>query len=114
MSSKKIIVAAALGLVGFAAVAFAQNIPPAAQVLSLNQNDLVQIIPRGQPAAQSKYTQPGTIGGLEQYSYRVPLTGFAITIPAHTSLMMINPAGTLATGAFTMEANPAMASVCAC
>lgn len=43
-------------------------------------------------------------GGVFQVS--VPLTGFAITIPNGVSKYMINPAGTLATGTFTMPAAP--------
>lgn len=41
------------------------------------------------------------------FQVRVPLTGFTITIPDGVSSYVINPAGTLATGTFTMPANPA-------
>lgn len=36
----------------------------------------------------------------------VPLTGFTITIADGVTCYVINPAGTLATGTFTMPANP--------
>lgn len=96
---------AAVAALGLASAALAQAIP-VPMVPSLNQNDAVQVLPRSVPSARGTYAAPGWIGGEEQYSLQVPLTGFAITIPAHTSLMMIQPAGTLATGAFTMEASP--------
>lgn len=35
-----------------------------------------------------------------------PLTGFTITVPDGVSMYLITPAGTLATGTFTMPANP--------
>jgi hypothetical protein len=103
MRAKFILAGAALLGLGAAAMAQTISVP---YVQSLNQNDAVAVVSHSQPSAQSKFAAPGWIGGQEQYSYQVPLTGFAITIPAHTSVMMINPAGTLATGAFTMEANP--------
>lgn len=91
---------------GFIASAAVAQVIPAPQPSALGQADITNVIPGGQPTAQTKYIQTGAIGGQELYSFQVPLTAFAITIPAHTSLMMINPAGTLATGAFTMEATP--------
>jgi hypothetical protein len=95
-------IAAAMAGIGFAAMA--QSVNPL--VSAIGQADQVQIIPGGIASARSTYGNAGWVGGLEQYSFQVPLTGFAITIPNHTSVMMINPAGTLATGAFTMEPNP--------
>jgi hypothetical protein len=49
----------------------------------------------------------GTNGLLQQYAYLVPTTGFAYTFPAGTTVLVMNPAGTLATGAITMPADPA-------
>jgi hypothetical protein len=106
----KLILAAFVALFGLGVAAIAQTpfnpTIPTPKVVSIGQNDLVNIIPNGSPSAQSIFGNAGWVGGLEQYSLQVPLTAFTITIPAHTSLMMINPAGTLATGTFTMEANP--------
>jgi len=95
-------IAAVMAGLGFAAMAQSAN----PLVSAIGQADQVQIIPGGIASARSTYGNAGWVGGLEQYSFQVPLTGFAITIPNHTSLMMINPAGTLATGTFTMEPNP--------
>ena len=101
---KRFLIAAAAAL-SFGTAAFAQTIP-VPYVPSLGQSDAVAVIPGASPSAQSKYAAPGWVAGVEQYSYQVPLTGFAITVPAHNSLLYLNPAGTLATGAITMEATP--------
>lgn len=102
---KKRFLLAGVAALAFGAAAIAQTIP-VPYVASLNQNDAVQVLPGGVPSARSQYANPGWIAGVEQYSYQVPLTGFAITVPAHNSLLYLNPAGTLATGAITMEATP--------
>lgn len=97
----------ALGVVAlFGLGAAGAQISPVPQVQSIGQTDLVQVVPQGQPTAQSQYIVAPAIAALEDYSYQIPSTAFAITVPAHTSLMYLNPAGTLATGAFTMEATP--------
>lgn len=102
---KKRFLLAGLAAIGLAAAALAQAIP-VPYVASLGQTDAVQVLPNGVPSAQGRYAAPGWIGGVEQYSYQVPLTGFTITVPAHVDLLYLNPAGTLATGTVTMEATP--------
>jgi hypothetical protein len=49
----------------------------------------------------------GTNGLLQQYDYQVLTTGFSYTFAAGTQTLIINPAGTLATGTVTMPAAPA-------
>lgn len=49
----------------------------------------------------------GTAGLLQQYDYQVPTTGFSYTFAAGTTVLVMNPAGTLATGTITMPAAPA-------
>jgi len=49
----------------------------------------------------------GTNGLLQAYDYQVPTTGFSYTFAAGTQVLVINPAGTLATGTITMPASPA-------
>jgi hypothetical protein len=49
----------------------------------------------------------GTNGILQQYDYQVPTTGFSYTFAAGTTVLVMNPAGTLATGTITMPAAPA-------
>jgi hypothetical protein len=102
---KKLLVVATLAAFGLAGYAFAQVYPPP-QAQSLGQTDLVQVIPGGAASAQSVYAPAGGVAGVEQYSYQVPLTGFTITVPNYTSLLYLNPAGTLAGGTLTMSASP--------
>lgn len=48
----------------------------------------------------------GTNGLLQQYDYQVLTTGFSYTFAAGTTVLVINPAGTLATGTITFPAAP--------
>jgi len=48
----------------------------------------------------------GTNGIIQQYDYQVLTTGFTYTFAAGTTVLVINPAGTLATGTITMPASP--------
>jgi len=48
----------------------------------------------------------GTNGVLQAYDYQVLATGFTYTFAAGTQVLVINPAGTLATGTVTMPAAP--------
>tara|TARA_R110000868_G_scaffold14583_1_gene67654 strand:- start:290 stop:1054 length:765 start_codon:yes stop_codon:yes gene_type:complete len=49
----------------------------------------------------------GTNGLIQQYDYQVLTTAFSYTFAAGTQTLIINPAGTLATGTITMPAAPA-------
>lgn len=49
----------------------------------------------------------GTNGLLQSYDYQTPTTGFSYTFAAGTQVLVMNPAGTLATGTITMPATPA-------
>jgi hypothetical protein len=102
---KKTLFALALGVAALCGAAIAQvNIPPLRGPLA--QNDLVLVVPNGFGSAQSVYSYAGAIAGIEQYSYQVPVTAFSITPANGTSLLYLNPAGTLATGTLTMQAQP--------
>jgi len=48
----------------------------------------------------------GTNGLLQAYDYQTPTTGFSYTFAAGTQVLVMNPAGTLATGTITMPASP--------
>jgi len=48
----------------------------------------------------------GTNGLLQQYDYQTPTTGFSYTFAAGTTVLVMNPADTLATGTITMPASP--------
>ena len=94
----------AAAFAALAAAVLAQVVSPL--VPSMHQNDTVQVNPYGAPSAQSVFAPPGAIAGIDQYSYQVPLTAFAITVPSYVSELYLNPAGTLATGTLTMMATP--------
>ena len=49
----------------------------------------------------------GTNGLLQSYDYQTPTTGFSYTFAAGVQTLIMNPAGTLATGTITMPASPA-------
>jgi hypothetical protein len=49
----------------------------------------------------------GTSGLLQQYDYQTPTTGFSYTFAAGVNVLVMQPAGTLATGTITMPAAPA-------
>lgn len=87
------------------------SIPAHAQVSvplrgPMSQTDLVQVIPNGQPSAQSVYAYPGQISSTAGYTYAVVVTAFALTPFDTTMFVYINPAGTLATGTLTLPAHP--------
>lgn len=46
------------------------------------------------------------------YDYQVPLTGFSITLSNFATNLILDPAGTLATGTLTMPAAPLNAQIC--
>ena len=48
----------------------------------------------------------GTNGVLQQYDYQAPTTGFSYTFAAGTTVLVMNPAGTLASGTIIMPAAP--------
>lgn len=97
------LLAAAVCLGGAAVIA---QVIPVPQVATVGTTDLIQIIPNGQPTAQSVYTTPASIAGVPGYVYNVPVTAFSLTYAKGQTNMALNPAGTLATGTLTTEANP--------
>lgn len=96
--------AAVMGLAALCAVAIAQVTLP--QVATVDAgSDRIQVIPRGQPSAPSYFASPAQISGPVGLQYTVPLTAFSLTFNNGTTYYVINPAGTLATGTFTFDAN---------
>jgi len=49
----------------------------------------------------------GNSGVLQSYEYQAATTGFSYTFPVGITTLILNPAGTLATGTITMPAAPA-------
>jgi hypothetical protein len=101
---KKILLAAAFGLFGLISSASAQVTVP--QVPQVNKGDLFLDVIGGQPTARGAYATAPQIGGIEGYSYQVPLTAFALTPGNAVTYLYLNPAGTLATGTVTLPAAP--------
>lgn len=91
----------ALGLAGLVAVAQV-TLPILPRVDPVS--DLVQVLPRGVPVAGNQYA---TVEQVNQSGLQssVPLTAFSLTFNNGTSYWIIRPAGTLATGTFTFDAN---------
>ena len=105
MSSKKIIVAAAAGLFGFAAAALAQTIS-VPQVQKINQNDLIQVVPNGKPSAQSVYATPAQINSQMGYQVASPATGFTYKFGNSDSQIVLTHSATIASGTVTLAAAP--------
>ena len=103
--SKYIGLLAAVGaFVVASVVALAQVVTP--PIVNINQNDLIAIVKAGTGTAQASYAAAGSVGGTHQYQYSVQVTSFAITVPNGVNFMLLNPAGTLATGAITTPSSP--------
>ena len=94
-----IALAASLG----AAIAQTVTLPTIQQV---DKDDLIQVIKHGMPTAQSKFATAAQVNGVLGYTESVPLTGFSLPFGAGESVKLIKPAGTLATGTFTLAVNP--------
>ena len=99
-----------IGVIGFA---LAQQGPAVTsqnvsipQVQSVNQTDCIWDALLGAPAPPWYCATPGMIGGVQNYSYSVPVTAFTLSPGNTTSFVLINPAGTLATGTLNLAANP--------
>jgi hypothetical protein len=103
--NRKLLLALIAGAAGIAGYAFAQTVP-VPNVTNIGQNDLVQIIPGGQPTSGNVYAAAGRVGGQYEYSYQVPITAFTITPANGINFLYLNPAGTLATGTLNMPATP--------
>ena len=100
---KKLLIGASLAFLGVSGMALSQSAP---QVAFLNPTDLIQVIPFGQPSAQSKYATPPQITNQFGYYKSVPGAGFAYTVGANVTYTAFNPGGTLASGYVTLPAAP--------
>ena len=76
------------------------------QVATVGTADLFQDVVNGQPTANSQYATAAQIAGVRGYVYNVPLTAFTLTYANSQVDMILNPAGTLATGTLTTAPNP--------
>ena len=78
-------------------------------VQHLNQGDLVPYAAGGTGGVPTPFADAGLVGGTLHEQDAVPLTAFTITPNNNTTLLFLNPAGTLATGTITFPASPGSA-----
>lgn len=105
MKSYRRILAAAAGFLVLGGIALAQVSSP--QVSTIHPTtDLVQVVPNGQPSAQSVYATPAQITATRGYYKSVPASSFTFTFGNSQSVASFKPAGTLAYGYITFAANP--------
>lgn len=101
---------ATVSFLALAAPALAQTIvlpTPSAPISGpMGQNDVIAVVPNGVGGVPTKFNYAGTVAGQVTYSLQVPLTAFTITPADKVTFLLLNPAGTLATGTLTMAAHP--------
>lgn len=95
----------AAGVVGIG-IALAQT-TPVAKVVAVGTADLFQDVVGGFGQAPSYYATAAQITHVPGYVKVIPLTAFSLTFVNGQTDMILNPAGTLATGTITTEPNPA-------
>jgi len=101
---KYLVIAAGVGFLGLSAAVLAQVAVP--QVSIINPTDLIQVIPLGQPSAQSKYATPAQITSQSGYYKSAPASLFSFTFGNSQSTAAFDPAGTLAYGYVTFSPAP--------
>lgn len=102
---KKLLAGLALGTLLIGAAIAQPYVYP--QVTSVSPTDLIQDLPLGQPVGPSnQYATAALINNVPGYQKSTPLTAFTLTFKNGQSLWYITPAGTLATGTFTMAPAP--------
>ena len=85
--------------------ALAQVYSPAPQPV-INPTDLIPDTPAGNGQPQATFVNPTQISGTPGYVKAVPVTGFSYTFGPSQSYLLLNPAGTLATGTAITAQNP--------
>lgn len=99
--------AAALAVTGLGLYAFAQTTQIKVNAVPIiNSGDLVPLAQQGTGQVPTAFANAGLVGATLYRQTVVPITAFTITPAAGTTLLFLNPAGTLATGTITMPANP--------
>lgn len=84
--------------------AFAQTVP---QVSTISPTaDRMQVIPNGQPSAQSVYASPAQITATKGYYRSAPTSGFRFTFANNQAVAAFDPSGTLDYGYVTLAPNP--------
>ena len=111
MHLKKILIASGVGFLALTGIALSQS-PTLPYVTTGGVHpttDAIQIVPNGQPSAQSQFVHPSQITGTYGYyksAASSPATGFTYTFGANVTYASFTPSGTLAAGYFTLAAAP--------
>lgn len=105
---KKIIIGAGAAFLCLSAAVLSQTIS-LPQVSVINPTDLIQIIPFGQPTAQSVYVPPSKISNTYGY-YKspasAPASGFVYTYANNVTYASFTPSGTIAYGYMVVNQAP--------
>ncbi len=103
MRINKTLLAAGVGLLTFAGIAISQQIV-VPQVSTVGPNDLIQIIPNGQPVAGNVYAKANLV--TSQFGYQKTSTGGPLTFTANSGYIIFNATGTIGAATIIMAANP--------
>lgn len=102
---KSLLIGGALGFLALSVAALSQTIT-VPQVQIVNPNDLIQVVPRGQPSAGNQYATPAQITSQSGYYKSVPAAAFTFTFGNSQTYAAFAPAGTLASGYVTLAPAP--------
>lgn len=95
-----------VGCLSFAAIAQYNNIAKPPLLANVTPQDLFQDIPGGNVSVGNFYVTAAQIAGVPGYTKSVPLTAFSLTFTNTQTDLILNPAGTLATGTITAAPMP--------
>lgn len=97
----------ALALVaGFGLSAALAQVIPIPGVSIINPTDLIQVVPRGVPSAQSQYATPAQLTSQMGYVKVSPATGFSYTFGNSQSVLVLTNTTTVALGTVTLASAP--------
>lgn len=100
LSIRNAVIAFAFLIGGGLGALYAQSVYPT--IPTILGNEFVQIYSRTNNTAAIAYTTTANLRDGRGWVYNVPTTGFTITMTVAQSVVSLNPAGTLATGAIVM------------
>jgi hypothetical protein len=105
MNKRHILAISLVMVVAFGGAVMAQVSLPQVSTISPTA-DRIQVIPSGQPSAQSVYASPAQITATKGYYTSIPTNLFTYTFGNAVALAAFDPAGTLAYGYITLAPNP--------
>lgn len=100
---KKILIGAGAAFLALSAAVLAQVVVP--QLPYLQQTDIIQVIPNGQPSAQSQYATVPKVTNVTGYYTSTPNAGASYTFTSGITNAAFTPAGTIASLYVTLAQN---------